>query len=171
MLGRGGSDYSASAIGAILHAARVELVKRYVPILTADPRHVVGARPIDHLSYEEAEELAQFGARVLHPLTIEPARQAGVELWVRSQEHPDVLTTIAATDSEHHTRAVTLLRPLRLLRLRVPGGRQRPGSWPRSPTGSRRRGSTWSRSSPPPRSYRWSWNPRTSEGRCGRSLR
>jgi aspartate kinase len=127
VLGRGGSDYSASAIGAILGAARVELVKRYVPILTADPRHVVGARPIDHLSYEEAEELAQFGARVLHPLTIEPARQAGVELWVRSQEHPDVLTTIAATDSEHHTRAVTLLRPLRLLRLRVPGGRQRPG--------------------------------------------
>jgi aspartate kinase len=127
VLGRGGSDYSASAIGAILGAARVELVKRYVPILTADPRHVVGARPIDHLSYEEAEELAQFGARVLHPLTIEPARAQGILLRVRSLGDPRVVTTIGPSRSDRRNRALTLLRPLRLLRLRVPGGRQRPG--------------------------------------------
>ncbi len=126
-LGRGGSDYAASAIGALVGASRVELVKRHVAVLSADPRLVPGARPIPELSYEEAEELAQFGARVLHPLTIEPARAAGVTLRVRSLEDPSVATTIAPGDPQRRNRALTMLRPLRLLRLRVPGGRQRPG--------------------------------------------
>ncbi|MGI0155985.1 MAG: hypothetical protein ACREDE_07650, partial [Thermoplasmata archaeon] len=82
-LGRGGSDYAAAGIGALLGASRVELVKRHVAVLSADPREVPDARPIPELSYEEAEELAQFGARVLHPLTIEPARAHGVTLKVR----------------------------------------------------------------------------------------
>jgi aspartate kinase len=126
-LGRGGSDYAASGIGAILGASRVELVKRHVAVLTADPREVPDARPIPELSYEEAEELAQFGARVLHPLTIEPARAYGVILRVRSLDDPSVVTTIAPPRPGRRNRALTCLRPLRLLRLRVPGGRQRPG--------------------------------------------
>ncbi len=126
-LGRGGSDYAAAAIGAILGASRVELVKRHVAVFSADPEQVRGARPIPDLSYEEAEELAQFGARVLHPLTIEPARAQEVELRVRSLEDPRVVTTIGPARSGRHNRALTLLQPLRLLRLRVPGGRQRPG--------------------------------------------
>ncbi|MGA7923906.1 MAG: aspartate kinase [Thermoplasmata archaeon] len=127
ILGRGGSDYSASAIGAILHAPRVELVKSEAAVLSADPRQVPGARPIEKLSYEEAEELAQFGAKILHPLTIEPARREGVEIWVRSLESPSVVTRIMRRDSAQHARAITLLDPLRLLRVRVAGGRQRPG--------------------------------------------
>jgi bifunctional aspartokinase / homoserine dehydrogenase 1 len=126
-LGRGGSDYAAAALGALLHAARVELVKRHVAVLSADPRHVPSARPIPSLSYEEAEELAQFGARVLHPLTIEPARAHGIVLRVRSLEEPHVVTTIGPARSGRRNRALTLLGPARLLRLRVPGGRQRPG--------------------------------------------
>jgi aspartate kinase len=126
-LGRGGSDYAASAIGALLGARRVELIKRHVAVLSADPRIVPEARPIPELSYEEAEELAQFGARVLHPLTIEPARAQGVVLRVRSLEDPRVATTIGPSTNDRRNRALTLLRPLRLLRLRVPGGRQRPG--------------------------------------------
>jgi aspartate kinase len=126
-LGRGGSDYAAAGIGALLGAERVELVKRHVAVLSADPREVPDARPIPELSYEEAEELAQFGARVLHPLTIEPARSAGLMLRVRSLEDPSVATTIAPPRAGRHNRALTILRPLRLLRLRVPGGRQRPG--------------------------------------------
>jgi bifunctional aspartokinase / homoserine dehydrogenase 1 len=126
-LGRGGSDYAAAAIGALLGASRVELVKRHVAVLSADPREVPGARPIPELSYEEAEELAQFGARVLHPLTIEPARAEGVVLKVRSLDDPDVITTIAPARAGRRNRALTMLRHLRLLRLRVPGGRQRPG--------------------------------------------
>jgi aspartate kinase len=126
-LGRGGSDYAAAGIGALLGASRVELVKRHVAVLSADPREVPDARPIPELSYEEAEELAQFGARVLHPLTIEPARAAGLTLRVRSLDDPRVVTTIAPSHPGRRNRALTILRPLRLLRLRVPGGRQRPG--------------------------------------------
>ncbi len=126
-LGRGGSDYAAAGIGAILGASRVELVKRHVAVLSADPSEVPDARPIPELSYEEAEELAQFGARVLHPLTIEPARAQGVLLRVRSLDDPSVVTTIAPARPGRRNRALTMLGPLRLLRLRVPGGRQRPG--------------------------------------------
>jgi len=126
-LGRGGSDYAAAGLGAILHAERVELVKRHVAVLSADPKEVPNARPLPELSYEEAEELAQFGARVLHPLTIEPARAQGILLRVRSLGDPRVVTTIGPSRSDRRNRALTLLRPLRLLRLRVPGGRQRPG--------------------------------------------
>ncbi len=126
-LGRGGSDYAAAGLGALLGASRVELVKRHVAVLSADPREVPDARPIPELSYEEAEELAQFGARVLHPLTIEPARAYGITLRVRSLDDPRVVTTIAPPRAGRRNRALTILRPLRLLRLRVPGGRQRPG--------------------------------------------
>ncbi len=126
-LGRGGSDYAASAIGALIGASRVELVKRHVAVLSADPREVPDARPIPDLSYEEAEELAQFGARVLHPLTIEPARAQGIVLKVRSLEDPHVVTTISPGRADRRNRALTVLPSLRLLRLRVPGGRQRPG--------------------------------------------
>ncbi|MGA8303656.1 MAG: aspartate kinase [Thermoplasmata archaeon] len=126
-LGRGGSDYAAAGIAALLGASRVELVKRHVAVLSADPHEVPDARPIPELSYEEAEELAQFGARVLHPLTIEPARAHGITLRVRSLEDPAIVTTIAPPRAGRRNRALTILRPLRLLRLRVPGGRQRPG--------------------------------------------
>jgi aspartate kinase len=126
VLGRGGSDYSATAIGAILRARRVELIKRDVSILTADPRLVPAARPIPWLTYEEAEELAQFGARVLHPLAIEPARDAGVEIVVRSLD-PGGSTTIGAANGHSPIRAITCHTPLRLFRLRVAAGRQRPG--------------------------------------------
>ena len=126
-LGRGGSDYAAAALGALLDASRVELVKRQVAVFSADPKEVPGARPLRDLSYEEAEELAQFGARVLHPLTIEPARAHGIVLRVRSLDDPAVVTTISPATPGRRNRALTVLRPLRLIRLRVPGGRQRPG--------------------------------------------
>jgi aspartate kinase len=126
-LGRGGSDYAATAIAALLGAPRVELVKRHVAVLSADPRDVPRARAIPELSYEEAEELAQFGAKVLHPLTIEPARAHGITITVRSLERPQLATTIGPARADRRNRAITALRPLRLFRLRVPGGRQRPG--------------------------------------------
>lgn len=126
-LGRGGSDYSASALGAIVGASRVELVKRHVAIYTADPQLVAAARPVDYLSYEEAEEFAQFGARVLHPVTIEPARSGGVELRVRSLHDGDLRTVIGPARPGRPTHTVTLLGPLRSVSLRIAGGRQRRG--------------------------------------------
>ena len=125
-LGRGGSDYTASAIGAILRARRVELVKAGVAIATADPRFVPDARPVPRLSYEEAEELAQFGAQVLHPITIEPVRARGVELRVRSLADNGLQTAVNHRRAVR-MRAVTRLGPLRLVSVRIAGGRQRPG--------------------------------------------
>ena len=126
-LGRGGSDYTATALGAILGASRIELVKRGVSVLTADPRYIPAARPIARLSYAEAEELAQFGAKVLHPLTVEPARAAGVPVHVVPLDDPAARTVIGRSPAPRDTRALTLLSPVALLRLRVAGGRQRPG--------------------------------------------
>lgn len=125
-LGRGGSDYSASGIASLLDAERVELVKRSVSVRTADPGEVPDAPPLSALSYEEAEELAQFGARVLHPLTIAPARAAGIPIWVRSLADPFAVTVIGAASGRRH-RAFTRLGPFVLLRVGVPGGRERPG--------------------------------------------
>jgi aspartate kinase len=127
VLGRGGSDYSATAIGAILGARRVELVKREVSVYTADPRRIPEARPIRWLTYEEAEELAQFGARVLHPLSIEPARHAGVPIVVRPLGRGGVSTTIGPANGHAPIRAITSRAPLKLFHLRVAGGGQRPG--------------------------------------------
>lgn len=126
-LGRGGSDYTATALASIVGARRVELVKRGVSVLSADPRHVRDARAIGRLSYDEAEELAQFGAKVLHPLTVEPARDAGIEVHVIPLDDPAASTVIGPRPGPQGMRALTLLSPVGLLRLRVAGGRQRPG--------------------------------------------
>ncbi len=126
-LGRGGSDYSATCLAQLLGASRVELVKKDVSILSADPRHVQAARPLLRLSYEEAEELAQFGAKVLHPLTVEPARARGVEVVIRSLRDPSRTTTIGPAIPGEGIRALTLLSPTAMLLLRVPGGRQKKG--------------------------------------------
>lgn len=126
-LGRGGSDYTATALGAILRASRIELVKRGVSVLSGDPARIRAARPIARLSYEEAEELAQFGAKVLHPLTVEPAREFGIEVHVVPLDNPAASTVIGATSGPGGMRALTLLSPVGLIRIRVAGGRQRPG--------------------------------------------
>lgn len=126
-LGRGGSDYTATALGAMLRASRVELVKRGAPVMTGDPRRIPAARPIPRLSFEEAEELAQFGAKVLHPLTVEPARDHGVEVHVIPIDSPEESTIIGPVSQPDGMRAVTLLSPVALIRIRVSGGRQRPG--------------------------------------------
>ncbi|EQD79769.1 aspartate kinase, partial [mine drainage metagenome] len=119
--------YSATALGAILSARRVELLKQRVSIRSADPRWVTRSRPLSYLSYEEAEELAHFGARVLHAWTIEPARRAGIPILVRSLADPRQTTTIGPAIHHSTPRALTMLPSLRLLALRVPGGREQPG--------------------------------------------
>ncbi|HLY76430.1 MAG TPA: hypothetical protein VKT21_00935, partial [Thermoplasmata archaeon] len=78
-------------------------------------------------SYEEAEELAQFGAKVLHPLTVEPARAYGVEVHVMPLDDPGSSTVIGPRPGFGGMRALTLLSPVALVRIRVSGGRQRPG--------------------------------------------
>jgi len=88
-LGRGGSDYSATIFAAALKAEEVEIWTDVSGIMTADPRIVPDARPISAISYREAAELAYFGAKVIHPSTIQPAVNLGIPVRVKNTFAPD----------------------------------------------------------------------------------
>jgi len=88
-LGRGGSDYSATVIGAALGASEVIIWTDVDGLQTADPRMVPEARTIPEVSYREAAELAYFGAKVLHPKTLRPVMQCGIPLWIRNTFAPE----------------------------------------------------------------------------------
>ena len=92
-LGRNGSDYSAAVVGAAIGAKEVQIWTDVDGLLTCDPRVVPGARVIDLLSFEEAAELAQFGAK-LHPRTLEPAVEANVPVRVLNTHNPSSLGTL-----------------------------------------------------------------------------
>ena len=83
-LGRGGSDFTASLIASAIKANCMEKSTDVVGMLTADPRLVPAARVIDEMSYEEAMELCHFGAKVIYHPTIQPLRDSGIPLIVRS---------------------------------------------------------------------------------------
>jgi aspartate kinase len=87
-LGRGGSDYSAAVFGACLLADEIEIWTDVDGVLTADPRLVPAARVLSALSYEDAETLATFGAKVLHPRTIEPAASREIPVRVLNSHRP-----------------------------------------------------------------------------------
>jgi aspartate kinase len=87
-LGRGGSDFSAALLGAALQAVAIEIWTDVDGMLTADPRVIPEARRIERLTFEEAAELASFGAKVLHPSTIAPAVLAGIPVHVLNARRP-----------------------------------------------------------------------------------
>ncbi|KAF5066675.1 Bifunctional aspartokinase/homoserine dehydrogenase 1 [anaerobic digester metagenome] len=86
--GRGGSDYSAAVVGHGVDADVVEIWTDVDGFMSADPRVVKGARTISEMDYGEAAELAYFGAKVLHPRTIEPAKRKGVAVLVKNTFNP-----------------------------------------------------------------------------------
>lgn len=88
VLGRGGSDYSASLIGMAIDAVRIEIWTDVDGVRTADPRRVQNTRCLDKISFEEAAEMAHFGAKVLHPLTIEPAVKKNIPIYVLNSMNP-----------------------------------------------------------------------------------
>lgn len=100
-LGRGGSDYSASLIGAALHAEAIEIWTDVDGMLTADPRVVNGALLIEEIRFDEASELASFGAKVLHPNTIAPAVRLGIPVFVYNSRRPEGKGTRITFDAPH----------------------------------------------------------------------
>jgi bifunctional aspartokinase / homoserine dehydrogenase 1 len=88
-LGRGGSDYSATIVGAALNADEVIIWTDVDGLLTADPRIVSDARIIAEISYPEASALAGFGAKVLHPKTIHALTRSGIPVWIRNTFAPE----------------------------------------------------------------------------------
>lgn len=88
-IGRGGSDFSASLYGAAMEAEAIEIWTDVDGMLTADPRVVADAKLIEHIRFDEASELANFGAKVLHPSTISPAVKRGIPVFVYNSRKPD----------------------------------------------------------------------------------
>jgi aspartate kinase len=120
-LGRGGSDYSATLLGAALDADEVQIWTDVPGVLSADPRLVPDARVVPGVSYDEAQELAHFGAKVLHPRTIRPAVSLGIPVRILSTfapEEPGTLVTREAPAAS--VKAITALHSLLLLTIDVP---------------------------------------------------
>jgi aspartokinase/homoserine dehydrogenase 1 len=122
-LGRGGSDYSATILGAALNASEVIIWTDVDGVLTADPGLVPEARTLREISYNEAAELAYFGAKVLHPKTLRPVAEAGIPVWIRNSFAPQQQGT-KITESGHPTargvKAITAISDVSLITV---GGR------------------------------------------------
>ncbi len=99
-LGRGGSDFTAALLGAALGATRVEIWTDVDGLMTADPKIVPAARTLRAASYEEAAELATFGAKVLHPATAMPLVRAGIPIVVLNSRQPERTGTTVTPSAE-----------------------------------------------------------------------
>jgi len=123
-LGRGGSDYSATILGAALDAEEVIIWTDVDGVLTADPRLVPEARTIPVISYLEAAELAYFGAKVLHPKTLSPVIRAAIPVWIRNSFMPERLGTKITPEGRSiggGVKALTAIRDVTLISVGGPG--------------------------------------------------
>lgn len=123
-LGRGGSDYSATILGAAIGADEVIIWTDVDGVLTADPRLVSEARTIPVISYREAAELAYFGAKVLHPKTLKPVVQAAIPVWIRNSFQPERLGTKITPEGRSiggGVKALTAIRDVTLISVGGPG--------------------------------------------------
>ena len=130
LLGRGGSDWSAALAAAALDAELLEIWTDVDGIFSADPRLVPEAFPLPELSFEEAMELAHFGAKVLHPKTIAPARERGIPVRVCNSFRPEQPGSMVRAKAEAPTfgvRGLSWLPGLALIDLRGPGMSGVPG--------------------------------------------
>jgi aspartate kinase len=105
-LGRGGSDYTAALIGAALDAKEIQIWTDVPGVLTADPRLVANARTVPHLSFEEAAELAYFGAKVLHPKTLHPAIERDIPVRICNSRAQESGSTIVVGETERSPQTV-----------------------------------------------------------------
>ena len=105
-LGRGGSDYTASIIAAALDADALEIWTDVDGFMTADPRVINSAYTIDKLSYVEAMELCNFGAKVVYPPTIYPVCIKNIPIYIKNTFHPQAAGTIIQADSGESSRAI-----------------------------------------------------------------
>ncbi len=125
-LGRGGSDYTAALLGAALEVERVEIWTDVNGLMTADPRIVPSARTLTAASYEEAAELATFGAKVLHPATAQPLVKAGIPIVVLNSTRPEEAGTMIEPSAELERmgnspiRSISFKRGITVINVRAP---------------------------------------------------
>ncbi|HJP94892.1 MAG TPA: lysine-sensitive aspartokinase 3 [Pyrinomonadaceae bacterium] len=105
-LGRGGSDYTAALVGAALNSREIQIWTDVTGVLTADPRVVPNAQTIERLSYGEAAELAYFGAKVLHPKTIQPAIENSIPVRICNSRAPQERGTLVGPQTETSPRTI-----------------------------------------------------------------
>ncbi|PHM38446.1 aspartate kinase [Xenorhabdus mauleonii] len=118
-LGRGGSDYTAALLGEALELNRVDIWTDVPGIYTTDPRVAPAAKRIDKIAFDEAAEMATFGAKILHPATLLPAVRSGIPVFVGSSKDPQAGGTIVCDKTENPPlfRALALRRKQTLLTL------------------------------------------------------
>jgi bifunctional aspartokinase / homoserine dehydrogenase 1 len=119
-LGRGGSDYSATIVGAAAGADEVWIWTDVDGVLTADPRICPDASTLPEISFAEAIELAYYGAKVIHPRAAYPAADAGIPVWIKNSFRPEVQgtrITQAATSTNSPVKSVTCVKNATLITL------------------------------------------------------
>lgn len=99
-LGRGGSDYTGAIYAAALDAEVLEIWTDVSGMMTADPRLVTNAKPIEHISYQEAMELSHFGAKIIYPPTIQPVMLKKIPVWIKNTFEPDANGTLIESHTE-----------------------------------------------------------------------
>ncbi|AXR05435.1 lysine-sensitive aspartokinase 3 [Salinimonas sediminis] len=121
-LGRGGSDFTAALLAEALHAEVCEIWTDVAGVYTTDPRIAEKAHPLPELSFEEAAEMATFGAKVLHPATMEPALRKNVKVFVGSSKAPEQGGTWIMRDCEHEPpyRAITRRKDQVMVTVKTP---------------------------------------------------
>jgi aspartokinase/homoserine dehydrogenase 1 len=122
-LGRNGSDFSASIFAALLDAEEIVIWTDVDGVLSADPRRVPDAKVIDSLSYNEAMELAYFGAKVIHPQTMAPAVEREIPIWIRNSYAPEKTGTVicARPSSALAVKGITSIENVALVNLEGAG--------------------------------------------------
>ncbi|HKZ74161.1 MAG TPA: bifunctional aspartate kinase/homoserine dehydrogenase I [Steroidobacteraceae bacterium] len=122
-LGRNGSDFSASIFGALLAASEIVIWTDVDGVLSADPRRVPDAQVIDSLSYNEAMELAYFGAKVIHPQTMAPAVGHDIPIWIRNSFAPEKAGTLVCAQpaSALPVKGITSIERIALINLEGAG--------------------------------------------------
>ncbi|MFQ5637135.1 MAG: bifunctional aspartate kinase/homoserine dehydrogenase I [bacterium] len=123
-LGRGGSDYTAAIVAAALDAFEIEIWTDVDGVMTADPRNVPKAFSIESMSYEEAMEMSYFGAKVIHPPTMQPALDKNIPIRIRNSFNPDFKGTVISKHSaptDYVIKGITSIPEISLLRLQGSG--------------------------------------------------
>ncbi len=129
LLGRGGSDTSAACFGALLRAERVEIWTDVPGMFSANPRVVPEARLLARLGYEEAQEIATTGAKVLHPRALGPLRRAQVPLYIKDTNRPELPGTEvrAAPEAAPCVKAISMRKGVTLVSMETVGMWQQVG--------------------------------------------
>jgi bifunctional aspartokinase / homoserine dehydrogenase 1 len=123
-LGRGGSDYTAAIYAAALQAKVLEIWTDVSGIMTADPRWVPNARPINRISYQEAMELSHFGAKIIYPPTIQPVMKRNIPVWVKNTfaaQDAGTLIENSENESAEKIRGISSINKITLLSLEGSG--------------------------------------------------